>query len=271
MSTYAQTIGKEAPAYPDNEDTYRVDSQAGVWCVADGAGGTGLYAGQWARYLVEQVPGEPVGDLSALTDWLDGRWATFFAQFQPQAATHYLTERKFMDEGSGATLATLHQRDKTLYWMIYGDAVVLCFNPLTSQLQVAKPGLSQFESAPYLLNWNSVSQPGGFACGQWTHQPGNTYALLSDTLGQFVLMAHDALTGYITELNRLAQTPTALGQRATRHRDFWDRTPQPFNQSVWKQLRDSLATPDTFAKYTQHLRSQNLLGTDDYTAVLIIP
>ena len=270
MTTDAQTIGKEAPVYPDNEDAYLVDSQGGVWAVADGAGGTGLYAGQWAQFLVEQVPGEPFGDFSALTDWLERCWAAFFAEFQPQAATHYLTERKFMNEGSGATLATLHQRADTLHWMVYGDAVALCFNVLSGEMRVAKPGLSQFELAPYLLNWNSAPQPDSFACGYWNHEPGNTYALFSDTLGQFVLMAHDALTGNTAELNRLAQAPTALGQRATRHQDFWDRNLQPFGQSVWKQLRDSLATPDTFAKYTQHLRSQNLLGADDYTAVLTI-
>lgn len=269
MTTNAQTIGKEAPAYPDNEDSYCVDSQTGVWCVADGAGGTGLYAGQWARFLVEQIPDKPFGDFSALAHWLDERWATFFAEFQPQAATHYLTERKFMDEGSGATLATLHQRADTLHWMVYGDAVMLCFNNLSEKLHVAKPGLAQFETAPYLLNWNSAPQPNGFACGQWLHEPGNSYALLSDTLGQFVLMAHNALSGNWAELTRLAQTPTALGQRAARHRDFWTGNQQTFHQAVWKPMRDSLASRDTFAAYTQHLRIRNLLGADDYTAVLI--
>ncbi len=271
MRTYAQTIGKEAPAYPDNEDAYRVVSQNGIWCVADGAGGTGLYAGQWARFLVEQVPSEPFEDFSTLAHWLDCRWATFFSEFQPQAATHYLTERKFMDEGSGATLATLHQGTDTLHWMLYGDAVILCFNVLSGRMRVARPGLTQFETAPYLLNWNSAPQPGGFSGGQWTHLPGNTYALLSDTLGQFVLMAHDALTSNTTDLNRLAQTPTALGQRAARHRHFWNRNHQSFNQSVWRPLQNSLVSIDTFASYTQHLRTQNLLGADDYTAVLIAP
>lgn len=269
MTTYAQTIGKEAPAYPDNEDTYRVDSQTGLWAVADGAGGTGLYAGQWAQFLVEHVPGEPFGNSSDLTHWLDGRWATFYAEFQPQAATHYLTERKFMDEGSGATLATLHHRADTLHWMIYGDAVALCFNVSTNQFRVAKPGLTQFEAAPYLLNWNSTPQPGGFSCGQWPHEPGNTYALLSDTLGQFVLMANDALSDNTNDLNRLAQTPNALGQRAACHLDFWDRNHHSFDQSVWKQVQESLVSVDTFAAYTQHLRAKNLLGADDYTAVLI--
>lgn len=271
MKTYAQTIGKEAPAYPDNEDAYRIDSQACLWAVADGAGGTGLYAGEWARFLVEQVPIEPFGDLSALTDWLDARWATFFTEFHPQASTHYLTERKFMNEGSGATLVTLHQCADTMHWMTYGDAVVVCFNASSDEFWVAKPGLAQFETAPYLLNWNSVPQPSGFACGQWFHKPGNSYALLSDALGQFIMMAHDTLTGNTDDLDRLAQTPTALGQRALRHRGFQNQKCQPFNQLIWQPLCDALVSVPTFIRYTQHLCALNLLGPDDYTAVLIIP
>ena len=268
MITRVQTIGKEAPLYADNEDAYYAGPIEGHWAVADGAGGTGLYAGEWARFLVARA-NEPIVSLTSLTNWLDHYWAAFFAEFRPQAAEHYLTERKFMDEGSGATLGVLHQRGERLHWMLYGDAVILCFNPLTKQLTGARPGLAQFETAPFLLNWNSPPQAEGFRYGEWVHEQGNAYALMSDTLGQYVLMAHDALTGNRADLERLAQLPTALGQRAAHHLAFWSIQPALFYPMVWQPLREALVSGVAFAAFTRKLRAYNLLGLDDYTAVLI--
>lgn len=268
MITRVQTIGKEAPLYTDNEDAYYVGATEGHWAVADGAGGTGLYAGEWARFLVARV-NEPIMSLTSLTTWLEHYWGGFFAEFQPQAAEHYLTERKFMDEGSAATLGVLHRRNEYIHWMLYGDAVILRFNPLTNQLTSARPGLAQFETPPHLLNWNSPPQAEGFGYGEWVHEPGNAYALLSDALGQYVLMAHDALTGNRADLERLGQLPTALGQRAAHHLQFWPVQPALFYPLVWQPLRESLVCEASFATFTSKLRAYKLLGIDDYTAVLI--
>jgi hypothetical protein len=268
MITRVQTLGKEAPLFPDNEDAFYVEPTEGRWAVADGAGGTGLYAGEWAQFLVARI-NEPIPTLTGLTNWLDYYWGAFFAQFKPQAAEHYLTERKFMDEGSGATLAVLHQRAEHIHWMLYGDAVALCFNPLTKLLTSGRSGLGQFEAAPHLLNWNSPPVAEGFACGTWLHEPGNAYAVLSDALGQYVLMAHDALSGHHTDLLRLAKLPTALGQRAAKHLAFWPTEPNLFYPMVWQPLREALESERGFAAFTRNLRTHNLLGMDDYTGVLI--
>ncbi|MFD2934983.1 hypothetical protein [Spirosoma flavum] len=269
MRSHRQSVGKEAPAYADNEDAWRAADEAGIWAVADGAGGTGIYAGEWAQHLVQQVPAVPFSGLTDMANWLDGHWEDFFNVHQAQAETDYFIEHKFMNEGSCATLTTLHYRADELHWTVYGDAVALYFHPITDKLGAANPDLRQFESAPYLINWLAPPSPPGFRSGIWPHQPGQQYALLSDTLGQYLLMAYASLHGDAESLRMLAQQPTALGNRAQAHLGYWSDKGGRFGESVWNPFRMALASPETFLPYTQQLRAQNLLGADDYTCILI--
>lgn len=269
MNSRWQSVGKEAPTYLDNEDAARADDRTGVWAVADGAGGTGIFVGEWAQHLVRHVPAHSFADLTALSTWLDGHWKPFFDSYQPRAEADPFIGYKFMYEGSGATLATLHQRGNQLHWLIYGDAVVVCYQPAIGELWAANADLRQFESAPYLLNWLDFPKADGMQLGVWSHQPGQQYALLTDTLGQYVLMAHAALSGDTASLAALVQQPTALGQRAQTHLTFWTGKAGRFDELVWNPLRDALASADAFLAHTQQLRRQQLLGVDDYTCLLI--
>lgn len=269
MKSRQQSVGKEAPVYADNEDAWRTDDEAGVWAVADGAGGTGIYAGEWAQHLVQQVSDMPFQGLEGLVHWLDAGWGSFFDTYQPQAQRNYLVDHKFMGEGSSATLATLHYQTNMVHWMVYGDAVALCFQPVTGELWAANPDVRQFESAPYLLNWLSPPDADGFRAGVWQHQSNQQYALLSDALGQYVLMAYAALQGDSETLQTVAQQPTALGSRAQAHLTYWAGKRAPFEKSVWSPLHTALASPDQFLAYTQELRAQQLIGADDYTGLLI--
>lgn len=269
MRSCQQSVGKEAPVYADNEDAWRAADESGIWAVADGAGGTGIYAGEWAQHLVQQVPDMPFGELADISHWLDGHWEGFFNTYQLQAEADYFTEHKFIHEGSCATLATLHHRANEFHWTVYGDAVALCFQPVTDKVEAADPDLHQFESAPYLINWLALPNPTGFRRGIWPHQPNQQYALLSDTLGQYLLMAYASLHGDTHSLQMLAQQPTALGNRAQAHLGYWPAKGGRFGEAVWNPLRTALVSPETFLSYTQRLQAQNLLGVDDYTCILI--
>ncbi len=269
MKSYWQSVGKEAPLYADNEDAAHTDDPANVWTVADGAGGTGIFVGQWAHHLTQRVPAHPFADLNDLSNWLDGHWVSFFDRYRPRAEADPFINYKFMYEGSGATLATLHRQDDRLHWFVYGDAVVVRYQPTTDMLVVANPDLHQFELAPYLLNWLDFPKAEGMQSGVWPHQPEQQYALFTDTLGQYVLMAHAALSGDTASLAALAQLPTALGQRAQIHLAYWAKKVGRFGDLVWNPLQDALTSADAFLTYTQQLRRQRLLGVDDYTGLLI--
>ncbi len=269
MTSYGQSVGKEAPLYADNEDAAHANDLAGVWAVADGAGGTGIFVGEWAQHLTQGIPAQPFADLNGLSNWLDGHWMPFFDRYRPRAEADPFINHKFMYEGSGATLATLHRQGDRLHWFVYGDAVVVQYLPTIDRLVAANPDLRQFESAPYLLNWLDFPKADGMQSGVWSHQPGQQYALLTDTLGQYVLMAHAALSGDTPSLAALAQKPTALGQRAQTHLTHWAGKAGRFSELVWNPLRDALTSAAAFLTYTQQLRRQQLLGVDDYTCLLI--
>ncbi len=92
MRSRQQSVGKEAPAYSDNEDSFRAADEAGIWAVADGAGGTGIYAGEWAQHLTQQITDVPFRNVVELAHWLDGHWEGFFNTYYCRAEVDYLIE-----------------------------------------------------------------------------------------------------------------------------------------------------------------------------------
>ena len=49
-----------------------------VIAVSDGAGGGGVFAERWSKYLVERLPNEPIGSFEAFDEWIDGIWEPFY-------------------------------------------------------------------------------------------------------------------------------------------------------------------------------------------------
>ncbi len=268
MRVRAQTVGKEEPVYPENEDAFRLATDNTGWAVADGAGGGGIYAGEWATHLVNNVPAEPLTPFHDFSAWLDSIWEPFFETYQQQATPDALRLNKFLSEGSYATLATLHLTSNHAHWTTYGDAVALTWHPKTG-LRSSVADLRMFASAPYLLNWNTNPQPEGFRTGHWPCRRDQRFALLSDTLAQYVLMAYDTLTGPSDVLRAIAREPTALGERAAMHIAHWQPQTHRFGRDVWAPLARALRSHPAFLAYTRRVAAQNLLGPDDYTMVLI--
>lgn len=267
MRVQAQSVGKEEPLFPDNEDAFRLATEARAWAVADGAGGGGIYAGEWAQHVGRHVPTMPFADFSTFSAWTETIWEPFFTTYEQRATTDPLRLTKFLTEGSYTTLATLHLAGNQAHWATYGDAVVFAWHRRAG-LRASLTDLRTFANGPHLLNWKDAPRSEGFLNGQWLHRPGQRYALLTDTLAQYVLMAHDAIRQGGTGLRMLANQPTALGERATRHLHHWNATHR-FGRDVWWPLARALRSPPAFLTYTRALHARHLLGPDDYTAVLI--
>ena len=45
--------------------------------ISDGAGGGGVFADRWSKYLVEHLPDEPITDYSTFDRWVDSIWEQF--------------------------------------------------------------------------------------------------------------------------------------------------------------------------------------------------
>ncbi|MBR2201517.1 MAG: hypothetical protein IJ894_12390, partial [Bacteroidales bacterium] len=87
-----------------NEDAALLTDE--VLAVSDGAGGGGLYAEKWSRYLLDKLPKTPLTSADDLDNWIDGIWQPFYDECEAAAKQQGgLTLQKFYDEGSFATLA----------------------------------------------------------------------------------------------------------------------------------------------------------------------
>ena len=100
-----------------------------VIAVSDGAGGGGVFADLWSKYLVEQLPDEPIVSYEAFDKWIDGIWESFYNDCEKKAKDiGGMFLNKFYDEGSFATLVAIWKDGQ---WVSYGDSVAFCYNPKT--------------------------------------------------------------------------------------------------------------------------------------------
>lgn len=66
-----------------NEDAVKATRK---WiAVSDGAGGGGVFADLWSKYLVEHLPEEPITDYQTFDKWIDGIWEPFYNECEELA------------------------------------------------------------------------------------------------------------------------------------------------------------------------------------------
>ena len=103
-----------------------------VIAVSDGAGGGGVFAEIWSKYLVKHLPLEPIKDYESFDKWVDDIWEPFYNDCEEKAkAIGGMFLNKFYDEGSFATLVAVWKDGD---WIAYGDSVAFCYNVRTGIL-----------------------------------------------------------------------------------------------------------------------------------------
>ena len=139
-----------------NEDA--VIAREDAIAVSDGAGGGGVFADLWSKYLVEHLPEKPIKSYQAFDKWIDSIWEPFYNDCEKKAKKEGgMLLNKFYDEGSFATLVAVW---KTGEWISYGDSVAFCYNCKSGILQHSFTRLVDFNNPPYLTK---VSHPLGVA------------------------------------------------------------------------------------------------------------
>ena len=105
-------------------------AKKGMTAVSDGAGGGGVFAELWSKYLLSKLPVSALSDFKQLDAWVDGIWEPYYKDCEKKAQQQgALFLNKFYDEGSFATLAAVWLQDsQTAEWMTYGDSVVFCYD-----------------------------------------------------------------------------------------------------------------------------------------------
>lgn len=174
-----------------NEDA--AIARNGLIAVSDGAGGGGVFADQWSKYLVNNLPDEPIQNYSEFDNWLDAIWEKFYNEHEELAkAQGGLFLNKFYDEGSFATLVAVWKVSETeCRWISYGDSVAFCYDRAKGELQHSFTKLADFNNPPYLINCKDPLDEKGFRCGTFKTSKTSVVFCASDALSHLILMLYE--------------------------------------------------------------------------------
>ena len=174
-----------------NEDA--AIARAGLIAVSDGAGGGGVFADQWSRYLVDNLPDVPILNFSEFDKWLDAIWEQFYDEHEELAKTQGgLFLNKFYDEGSFATLVAVWKvSEKECRWISYGDSVAFCYDRAKGELQHSFTKLTDFNNPPHLINCKDPLEENGFRCGSFKTSKTSVVFCASDALSHLILMLYE--------------------------------------------------------------------------------
>ena len=181
----AITIPKERDI--PNEDA--VIARENAIAVSDGAGGGGVFADLWSKYLVEHLPEKPIKSYQAFDKWIDSIWEPFYNDCEKKAQKEGgMLLNKFYDEGSFATLVAVWKSGE---WISYGDSVGFCYNRKTGKLQHSFTRLVDFNNPPYLINCKDPLNRKGFRRGKFEIDDDCMVFVASDTLAHYILMMYE--------------------------------------------------------------------------------
>lgn len=242
-----------------NEDA--VVAKESLIAVSDGAGGGGVFADLWSRYLVEHLPNEPIGDYLAFDKWIDSIWEPFYNKCEEKAkAEGGMLLNKFYDEGSFATLVAVWKNGQ---WISYGDSVAFCYDKNTRKLQHSFGRVADFNAPPYLVNCKDSLNEQGFKSGQFDVHPDCVIFAASDALAHYILMMYELAHNdkYEEELQEAlnAQTKNSNFIKAAMHLRRID-----FSKDVIQKL-ENCKFQNLLTSHIERLKRLGFIAHDDYS------
>lgn len=235
-------------------------------CIAlsDGAGGGGVLADRWARYLVEHTSQNPIDSYAAFSAWMDEIWEPFYKEAEIVAKEQGgMFLNKFYEEGSFATYVAAWRVDsRHVRWMAYGDSAVFLYDFKTRNLQCSFPRLSDFSQAPYLINCPNEPQEEGFSTGvmELVNPRHSAVFACSDALAHYVLASYLLWKGQLSTTDELSKNINLRHLIEMRHADF--------NKDVLRPLLQAMQS-NNFADHCRRLYREQFLALDDYSMAVL--
>lgn len=267
IKTRCVTIGKfEKNSL--NEDA--VIARRDMIAVSDGAGGGGLFADRWSRYLVQHLPKTPITSAQQLDEWIGAIWEAYYNKSEGSAKKlGGMALDKFYDEGSFATLAAVWKtEDRKCHWMTYGDSVVFKYDYDRGTLWHSFTSLSDFNNPPFLINCKDELNPTGFKGGEFPLSGNSIVFTASDALSHYILMMYELANReqYAIELQATAHTSTKnanLIKKGIGLADF------RFEKEVIEKLRKAVYDKTYCKKWLGRLYKLGLIAPDDYSLAVM--
>lgn len=257
----AITIAKEWDI--PNEDA--VIAKEDLIAVSDGAGGGGVFADRWSKYLAEHLPDKPIKTFNAFDKWIDGIWEPFYNDCEGKAQREGgMLLNKFYEEGSFATLVAVW---KTGEWISYGDSVAFCYHRNTGILDHTFTKLADFNNPPYLINCKDLLNRKGFRHGKFEIGDDSMVFAASDTLAHYILMMYEVSykDRFGEELLEAidAQTKNSNFIKTAMSVDVFD-----FEKDVIQKLQNC-NHGFLLANHIKGLKQKGLIGHDDYSIAFL--
>ena len=247
-----------------NEDAVNV--LGNLVALSDGAGGGGVFADLWSKYLVGQITAEPISDFRSFDQWISDIWEAFYNECETKAKHEGgMLLNKFYDEGSCATFVAVWKiSDSCCQWIAYGDSVAFHYNFHTKKLEYSYCSLADFDKPPYLINCKDELIEDGFRKGFFCTDSFSIVFVTSDALAHYIIMMYQICHQdiYKAELNfaiqkRSKNSNYILAAMNLGNFDFEDK--------VINKLQNAMGCRINFIRHTRKLISRGLLTYDDYS------
>lgn len=249
-----------------NEDRFQLVNPIAL---ADGAGGAGLFTGEWAEYLCDHLPVDPIPTFELFSEWVNSIWEPFCNKYQSIAEGRGIGA-KFLSDGSWATLVAIWLPDfinQKFRWLAYGDSALFIFDTAEKRMDFCSvKDVNLFNESPYLINWKEDPSPVGFSNGEFILNKNQIVLLASDAMSQYILLMY--LIGANSEsaklqLNMLEASGSRLAVQMAKMK-IASEAADFFNMTL-PELVDSLNSIESFQRLTDKLKQKGFLALDDYT------
>lgn len=251
-----------------NEDA--VMARDNVIAVSDGAGGGGLFAEKWSRYLLKNLPTEPINNANELDDWIAKIWEPFYNDCENEAKLlGSLSLDKFYDEGSFATLVSVWKTSETgCQWISFGDSVAFHYNFLTQKLQHSFTRLADFDNPPFLINCKDELKKEGFRKGSFNTDEHSVIFVTSDALAHYILMMYEVVHRELFA-EELLQAESHHSKNENYIKAAKAKTAIDFEKKVLGKLINCTGNTMNFKHHLKSVLYKGLIAQDDYSIAVM--
>ena len=252
-----------------NEDRFRLVNPIAV---SDGAGGAGLFTGEWAEYLCDHLPDDSISTFEEFSGWINSIWEPFCNKYQTVAEERGIGA-KFLSDGSWATLVSIwfpKDNNQSCKWLAYGDSTIFVFDLEAKCLDFCSvKDINLFTESPYLINWKEDPSPVGFSHGEFILKKNQLVLLASDAMSQYIFLQYLLQQNDDPAKMQLGQLEASGSRLAVQMGKMKNSSNSAdFFTTALPELIESLNLIDDFQVLTDKLKQQGFLAFDDYTLVM---
>lgn len=270
MSAY-KTLKKFTDNIPNEDSCHVLDNMI---VISDGAGGCGVFASDWSKYLVENMvkrpESQPITSFEQLDEWIGTIWEPFYNEYGKKAQEYDdIFQTKFDQEGSFATLAVVWRTSANFcQWMTYGDSVIFHYSKSKNIFEHSFTKLSDFSKAPFLISCKDPLHPQGFKSGTFNLTEDSVVFAASDALSQYILMSYyvEHEDVYKEEIDEIKQSYTMDAQMLNLAEK--DKQAYCFDFLIDK-IQDITRNQKDFDDFVKELYKRGVLEMDDYTLAIL--